>query len=138
MRVAFCHLKHSLNFNDVVIWKNAMIMHKHSKVIVSLNRFTLLKTFQIENILINFQMVTCTVRSWDARFLGPRKIRVAQNLCNICYLIRSGQDHQNKTCSSRFSLHKSVYLKMFWTQLETVHLQGPCCLMPCSSSRHCK
>ena len=35
--------------------------------------------------------------------------------------------------SSRFSLHEFVYLKYFWTQLETVHLHGPCSLRPCSS-----
>ena len=40
-------------------------------------------------------------------------------------------------CSSRFSLHKSVYLKSFWTRLENVHLQGPCRLRPCSSRPYC-
>ena len=45
-----------------------------------------------------------------------------------------------KTCSSRFSLCKSVYLKFCWTQLETVHLRGPCRLKLCSSrpyTPHC-
>ena len=63
--------------------------------------------------------------SWDAGFLRPWKIRVAQNSCNLCYLITWGKDHQ-KICGSRFSIHKSVHLKMFWTHLETVHLQGSC------------
>ena len=30
-----------------------------------------------------------------------------------------------------------MYLKLFWTQLEIVHLQGPCCLKPCSSRPYC-
>ena len=70
-------------------------------------------------------------------FLGNGKTRVAQNSCNMSYLIRQMQDHQ-KTCILRFSLHKSVYLKLFWTQLEKVHLQGPCCLRPYSSRPYCR
>ena len=47
-------------------------------------------------------------------FLGPRKIRVAQNSCNLCYLIGI-----KKMRSSSFSLHKSVYVsQFFWTQLK--------------------
>ena len=30
-----------------------------------------------------------------------------------------------------------MYLKLFWTQLETVKLQGLCCLRPCSSRPYC-
>ena len=35
-----------------------------------------------------------------------------------------------KPCYSRFSLHKSVHLKFFWTQFKNVHLRGPCSLRP--------
>ena len=35
-----------------------------------------------------------TVRPWDARFLGYGKTHVAQNLCNLSYLIRQSQKHQ--------------------------------------------
>ena len=30
-----------------------------------------------------------------------------------------------------------MYLKLFWTQLENVHLQGPCRLRPCGSRPSC-
>ena len=42
-----------------------------------------------------------------------------------------------KPCCSRFSLHKFVHLKFFWTQFENVHLQGPCSLRPCISRPYC-
>ena len=64
-------------------------------------------------------------------FFGKGKTHVAQNLCNLSYLICQRQDHK-KPCNLRFLLHKSVYLKLFWTQLESVHLQGPSILKPCS------
>ena len=48
-----------------------------------------------------FQIV---VRPWDARFLGNQKTRVAQNSCNLSYLIRQRQGHQ-----------KTVQLKVFTT-----------------------
>ena len=60
---------------------------------------------------------------------GDQKIIcLNQNACNLSYLIGWWQDHQKKTCSLRFEVHKFVYLKSFWTRLETVHLQGPCSL----------
>ena len=38
-----------------------------------------------------------------------------------------------KPCCSRFSLHKFVHLKFFWTQFKNVHLPSPCSLRPCIS-----
>ena len=35
-----------------------------------------------------------------------------------------------KSCCSRFSLHKFVHLKFFWTQFKNVHLRGPCISRP--------
>ena len=35
-----------------------------------------------------------------------------------------------KPCFSRFSLHKFVHLKFFWTQFKNVHLRGPCISRP--------
>ena len=52
VRVAFCHLKHTLIFTGIIIWKNVMIVHKKYKEIISLNRFKLLKTFQSEKVQI--------------------------------------------------------------------------------------
>ena len=51
--------------------------------------------------------------------LGPQKICVAQNSFKLIYLIGGGQNHQ-KTCSLRFSLHKCVHLKCFWTLFKNV------------------
>ena len=42
-----------------------------------------------------------------------------------------------KPCCSRFSIHKFVQLKCFWTQFKNVHLQGPCSLRPCISRPYC-
>ena len=42
-----------------------------------------------------------------------------------------------KPCCSRFSLHKFVHLKFFWTQFKNVHLGGPCSLRPCISRPYC-
>ena len=42
-----------------------------------------------------------------------------------------------KPCCSRFSLHKFVHLKFFWTQFNNVHLRGPCSLRPCISRPYC-
>ena len=42
-----------------------------------------------------------------------------------------------KPCCSRFSLHKFVHLKFFWTQFKNVHLQDPCSLRPCISRPYC-
>ena len=68
--------------------------------------------------------------------------RTRKNPCSSKFvqllLLNKVRARSSKKCRSRFSLHKSVYLKLFWTQLETVHLQGPCCLRPCSSRHHCK
>ena len=44
---------------------------------------------------------------------------------------------KNHHAALGFSLHKSVYLKLFWTQLEKVPLQGWCCLRLCSSRLYC-
>ena len=54
----------------------------------------------------------------------------------LTYVIRQRQDHQ-KTFSLRFSLHKFVYLKFFWTLFKNVHCQGPCNLRPCISRPYC-
>ena len=40
-----------------------------------------------------------------------------------------------KPCCSRFSLRKFIHVKLFWTQFQNVHLQGPCSLWPCTISR---
>ena len=53
------------------------------------------------------------------------------NFCPNRILIGWGQSQQ-KMCILWFPLHTSVYLKLFWTQLENMHLQGPCCLRPCA------
>ena len=42
-----------------------------------------------------------------------------------------------KPCCSRFSLHKFVHLKFFWTQFKNVHLRGPCSSRPCISRPYC-
>ena len=42
-----------------------------------------------------------------------------------------------KTCYSRFSLHKFVHLKCFWTQYKNVHLRGLCSLRPCILRPYC-
>ena len=42
-----------------------------------------------------------------------------------------------KPCWSRFSLHKFVHLKFFWTQFKNVHLRGPCSSRPCISRPYC-
>ena len=42
-----------------------------------------------------------------------------------------------KPCCSRFSLHKFVHLKYFWTQFKNVHLRGPCSSRPCISRPYC-
>ena len=42
-----------------------------------------------------------------------------------------------KSCCSRFSLHKFVHLKIFWTQFKIVHLRGLCSLRPCISRPYC-
>ena len=45
-------------------------------------------------------------------FWGNGKTHVAQNSCNLSYLIRQRQEHK-KLCSLRFSLHEFVHLKFF-------------------------
>ena len=78
------------------------------------------------------------VRPWEARFFGKEKTCAAQNSCNFCYLILIGwRLDDQKPCCSRFSLHKFVHLKLFWTQFKNVHLQGPCSLRPCISRPYC-
>jgi hypothetical protein len=52
----------------------------------------------------NFQLLSFTVRPWDARFLWNGKTRVAQNSCNLSYLIRQRQENQ-----------KNMQLKVFIT-----------------------
>ena len=42
-----------------------------------------------------------------------------------------------KSCCSRFSLHKFVHLKFFWTQFKNMHLRGPCCSRSCISRPYC-
>ena len=42
-----------------------------------------------------------------------------------------------KPCSLRFSLHKFVHLKSFWTLFKNVHCQGLCSLRPCISRPYC-
>ena len=72
-----------------------------------------------------------TVRPWDKRFFGTRKFGQLELLHSV--MAKSSK----KLCSLRFSIHKPLYLKLFWTQLENVHMQGPCCLKPCSSRPYC-
>ena len=61
--------------------------------------------------------------------MGNGKIRVSQNSCNLSYLVRQRQDHQ-KTVQLKVSLHKFVYLKLFWSLFKNVHCHGPCSLRP--------
>ena len=42
-----------------------------------------------------------------------------------------------KMCCSRFSLHKFIHLKCFWTQFKNLHLRGPCSLRRCISRPYC-
>ena len=42
-----------------------------------------------------------------------------------------------KSCSLKFSLHKFVHLKIFWTLFKNVHCQGPCSLRSCISRTYC-
>ena len=54
--------------------------------------------------------------------MGPGKINVGQNLCNLSYLL--GEDKIiKKPCSFQLSTQINVF---FFTQLETLHLQGLC------------
>ena len=54
----------------------------------------------------------------------------------FCTILTNGTTNP-LTVFTRFSPDKTVYLKSFWSQLETVHLQGPCCLRPCSLRPYC-
>ena len=63
---------------------------------------------------------------------NEKLVYVAQNSCNLSYLIRQRQEHQ-KMCSLRFSLHKFVHIKFFWTLFKNVHCQGSCSLRWCIS-----
>ena len=42
-----------------------------------------------------------------------------------------------KPCCSRFSLHKFVHLKFFWTPFKNMHLRGSCSSRPCISRPYC-
>ena len=68
--------------------------------------------------------------------LGNGKTPVAQNSCNLSSLIKQRQEHK-KPCSLRFSLHKFVHLKNFWTLFKNVHCQGPCSLRRSISRPYC-
>ena len=72
------------------------------------------------------------VRPWDTCFLENGKTRVAQNLCNLTYLIRQRQK-QKKTCSWRFSRNRFVYLNFFRTLFKNVHCQGSSSVRLCIS-----
>ena len=78
--------------------ENQKVLHDNNLFIIQwkLISLKLKNDFSIKNI--------CTVRPWDARFLGNGKIRVAQNSCNLSYLIRQLQEHE-----------KIVQLKVFTT-----------------------
>ena len=65
---------------------------------------------------------------------NQEKIRAAQNLCNFLLLNRVRAKSSTKRFAQCFHyINVCMYLKDFWTQLETVHLQGPCGLKPCTS-----
>ena len=55
-----------------------------------------------------------------------------QSICKLSDLIKQRQDHQ-KPRSLRFSPHKFVHFKYFWTLFKNVHSQGLCSLRLCIS-----
>ena len=68
----------------------------------STNRYVFHRVSTFCSILKSY--IKDTVRPWDARFWGNGKTRVAQNSCNLTYLIKQRQEHQ-----------KTVQLKVFTT-----------------------
>ena len=78
-------------------------------------------------------------RPWDARSLGNGKTCVAQNVCNLSYLIRQRQDHQKNVqlFIFYFSLHKYMHLRFFWILFKNIHCQGPCWLRLCILRPYC-
>ena len=66
--------------------------------------YALFRTFFRDQMLCGLK--SGTVRPWDARFLGTGKTCVAQNLCNLSYLIRQRQEIQ-----------KTVQHKVFTTYI---------------------
>ena len=69
------------------------------------------------------------------RFFGPEKIGAAQKV--ELKLLNRVRTRSSKNVLLRFSIDKYVYLKCFWTQLESVHQQGPCSLRSCSLRSYC-
>ena len=76
-------------------------------------------------------------------FWGMKKL-VELKFVQLLLLNRVKGKMIEKSCCSRFLLHKFVQLKYFWTQLKyfwtqfkNVHLQGPCSLRPCISRPYC-
>ena len=61
---------------------------------------------------------------------GTRKNVCSSKFVQLELLYRMMVKIFKKPCSLRFSLHKFVYLKLFWTQLEIVHMQGLCSIRP--------
>ena len=70
-------------------------------------------------------------------FFGELKNLCSSKFVQLDLLDKAKARTSKKTCSSRFSLHKFVHLKFFWTLLKNVHSQGPCCLRLCISMPYC-
>ena len=109
------------------------------------------------NAILIYFSIGITVRPWHSR----RKNLCSSKFVQLLLLNRGRAVSLKKRAALRFSLHKFVYLKLFWTQLtpvivpqfnyftwyswtrnyrgqlKTVHLQGPCSLRPCSWRPHC-
>ena len=60
------------------------------------------------------RLIKDTVRPWDARFLGNGKTRVAQNLCNLSYLIRKkARASKNRAANKGFTTNISCISNFF-------------------------
>ena len=124
---------HSINMEESPMW-NVNQFLKFSK---KTKLFKLMNPDKATEAVV-WRVCYCqfTVQQGDARTSIVYSFTVIQNFeCKILNIDKiqntgRGQDHK-KSCSFRFSLDKTVYLKLFWTQLKTVLLQGLCCLRPC-------
>ena len=115
-----------IDSEDFIIFCGLLTNHKLTLQCNHLKRKG--KCFRIK--IIKSNALRCT-------FLGNRKTCLAQNLCNLSYLISQRQEHQKKMCSLMFSLHRFVHHKCFWTLFKNVHCQGRCSLRPCILRPYC-
>ena len=114
--------KCQIDGEDFIIFCGLLTNHKLTLQCNHLKRKG--KCFRIK--IINSKALRCT-------FLGNRKTCLAQNLCNLSYLISQRQEHQRTmqlkvfTCISNF----------FGPYSKIVLCQSPCSLRPCISRPYC-